>query len=201
MLDAEVVGDHPPPGHAAAHRVALGRRDRGDEVDAVGAGLGGGGRPQRRLVGGAERPGHGAGVAQEAGEPAGVDAGDAGDAVAAQHRVEVGLGPPAAAPPGQFAHDHAAAEGPAGLEVGEVDPVVADVGRRERDDLAGVARIGDHLLIPGQHGVEHHLAGRHAAGRLRADRFTLEHRAVGEDELGLPHRHEQPSCMFMRSPA
>ena len=48
--------------------------------------LGARGRLQRRLVGGAERAGHRAGVADVAGEPAGVDAGDAGHAVAARGR-------------------------------------------------------------------------------------------------------------------
>ena len=52
-------------------------RHRGHEVDAIGARLGGGGGFQSDLVGGAERPGHRAGVAQQSGEAAGVDAGDA----------------------------------------------------------------------------------------------------------------------------
>ena len=74
----------------------------GDEVDAVGAGLGVGGRlEQRRLVGGAERARHGARLADVAGEPAGVDAGDAGDAVADEEGVEVLLGAPVAAAGGR----------------------------------------------------------------------------------------------------
>ena len=44
------------------------------------------------VVGGAEGAGHRAGVADQPGEAAGVDAGEAGDAVAHEHRVEVALG-------------------------------------------------------------------------------------------------------------
>ena len=143
---------------------------------------------QRRLVGGAERTGHGPGLADVAGEAAGVDAGDAGDAGAAEEGVEVALGAPAAASPGQLADDDAPAEGPAGLVVGRGDPVVADVGVGEADDLPGVAGVGDDLLVAGEGGVEHHLAGGHATVRLGADGLALEDGAVGQHELGLADR-------------
>ena len=42
--------------------------------------------------------------------------------------------------------------------------VVADVRVGEGDDLAGVGRVGDDLLVARQHGVEHDLAGGDAAG-------------------------------------
>ena len=127
------------------------------------------------IVGRADGAGDRAGVADHAGEAAGVDAGDAGDAVAAQHRVEVALRVAVARPAGQLAHHDAAAEQAAGLEVGRVHAVVADVRVRERDDLAGVARIGEDLLVAAQRGVEHDLAGRrrrdsdarHRSARLR----------------------------------
>ena len=69
------------------------------------------------LVGRPERTGHGAGLAEVAGQAAGVDAGDAGDAVAAEEAVEVAVAAPVAAAPGQLAHDDAAAERPAALVV------------------------------------------------------------------------------------
>ena len=69
-------------------------------------------RPRRSTRGlvGAERAGHRAGVAEVAGEPAGVDAGDAGHAVAREEGVEVVGGAPVAAAAGEVAHDDAAAE-------------------------------------------------------------------------------------------
>ena len=121
-------------------------------------------------VGRAERAGDGAGVADQPGQAAGVDAGDARDAVAHEHRVEVGLGAPVARPPRQLAHDDAAAEQPGRLEVGGVDAVVADVRVGERDDLAGVARVGEDLLVAGQRRVEHDLARRRRRRRRRRAR-------------------------------
>ena len=79
-LDAEVVG-HDPAG-SVAHGVGLGAADHRRQVLAVGAGLVERGLLQRGLVRGAEGAGHGPGVADVAGEAAGVDAGDAGHAVA-----------------------------------------------------------------------------------------------------------------------
>ena len=75
-----------------------------------------------------------------------------------------------------------AAERPAGLEVGGVDAVVADVRVGERDDLPGVRRVGDDLLVAGQRRVEHDLAAGDPARRLGADRLALEHRPVGEHQ-------------------
>ena len=45
--------------------------------------------------------------------------------------------------------------------------VVADVGVGEGDDLPGVGRVGDDLLVAGQHGVEHDLAGGDAPAARR----------------------------------
>ena len=81
--------------------------------------------------------------------------------------VEIALGPPVAVAAGEVADDHAAAVRAGGLVVGRVDAVVADVRVGERDDLAGVGRVGDHLLVAGQDRVEHDLAGRDAVGRDR----------------------------------
>ena len=60
------------------------------------------------------------------------------------------------------------------LDVLAVDAVVADVGVRHRDDLAGVGGIGQHLLVAAERGVEHHLARRLAAvGRTPAPRTPV----------------------------
>src|SRR5690606_34651361 len=100
------------------------------------------------------------GLAEVPGQPAGVDAGDAGDAAAGEHGPEVLLRPPVGAAAGEVAHDHPPAVDPGCLVVERVGPVVADVRIGEGDDLARVGRIGDHLLVAGQHGVEDDLAAR-----------------------------------------
>ena len=74
-------------------------------------------------------------------------------------------------------HDHAPAVGPGRLRVGVVGAVVAYVGIGESDDLARVGGVGDHLLVPAHHRVEHDLAG----GDLdvgSADGLALEHLPV-----------------------
>ena len=188
-LDAEVVGDHEralPVGQAVGGSgvVTWATRSTPSVPGSACAAA-----QQRGLVGDVERPegaGDGADVADAAGELAGVDAGDARDAVGAQLGVEVGLAAPARPPAGQVAHHHAAAERSARLEVGQVHAVVPDVGVGEGDDLPGVGRVGDHLLVAGQHRVEHHLAGGHG---VRPDRLPLEGRPVGQHQQRLPHRH------------
>ena len=104
--------------------------------------------PQRGLVGGAEHPGQRAVVAQVAGQAAGVDAGDAGDAVARAGRRP---GSPSAR---QLLWRRARSRTttPAQRGAGDsssvgVDAVVADVGVGEGDDLPGVGRVRDDLLV------------------------------------------------------
>jgi len=106
-----------------------------------------------------------------------------------QHPVEGCLGTVVAVAPGEVAHDDAAAEQPAGLEVGGGDAVVADVRRGEGDDLPRIGRIGEHLLVAGEGGVEHDLTAGGAVGRLGTEEFTLEHRSVGEHECGISDGH------------
>src|SRR5213079_2060210 len=86
---------------------------------------------------------------------------------------------------GQVAHDDAATEGTPALVVGVGHAVVADVGVGEGDDLAGVGRVGDDLLIAGQHGVEDDLTRGDAVRRHRTDGTTFKGGAVGEHEQGV----------------
>ena len=65
------------------------------------------------------------------------------------------------------------------LDVLLVRADIADVGEGEGDDLAGVGRVGQDLLIARHRGVEADLAV--ALGR-GTDAEALEHGAVGEDE-------------------
>ena len=104
----------------------------------------------------------------------------------AEEGVEVVGGPPVAPAARQLADDDAAAERPAALVVVLVDAVVADVRVREGDDLPGIGRIGDHLLVARQHGVEHDLAGRRTVD-VGADPLALERGAVRQHQRGLPH--------------
>jgi hypothetical protein len=183
-LDAEVIGDDPT--RTGAARVRLGTRHEPGEIGVVGARLVDRGLLQRGEIGGAEGAGHGTGVTEVAGEPTGVDAGDAGDAVTAQEGIEVLVAAPVAAATGHLPHHDAPAEGAGALVVGGCDPVVADVRVGERDDLPGVGRVGDDLLVAGQHRVEDDLAGRNPAGaEIGADGFALERRAVRQHQQRL----------------
>ena len=202
-LDAEVVGDDVAVTTADGVR---GRRGHlSDEVHTIRAGLGDGRGTQRGHIGAAEGPAHRACVAEQPGQAPRVDGGDAADAVARQHRGEMGLGAMIRLPASQIAHDHAPAERPAGLEIGERGAVVADVGVGERDDLARVAGVCEDLLIAAQHGVEHHLAtAGHAAFRGGADQLALEHAAVGQHQRTLTNRllgHVVHPCIFIHSNA
>ena len=179
-LDAQVVGHN--PARARPRDVRLGRGDLADEIHAPGSGLGSGRGEKGRLVGGAEGAGHGARIADVAGEAAGVDAGDARNAVTAQEVVQAAGCPPVAVAAGQVAHDHAPAVGPRRLRVGVVGAVVADVGIGEGDDLTRVGRVRDHLLVPAHHRVEDDLSG--GDGRGGSHRLALEHLPVAQHQQG-----------------
>ena len=120
-------------------------------------------------------------VADQSGEGAGVDAGEADDAARLQPFVEMA----ARAVVGGLGHrrlDDATHNTGGGREVGGFDILVigadiADMRESESDDLAGIGRVGQHLLIAGHGGVEAHLAHRLALG---AESLALDHRAIGQ---------------------
>ena len=183
LLDPEVVG-HDPVGAArpASRRVGVVTVDTRSRPSVGGAARAAASRS--RLGGRAEGAGHRPVVAQVAGEAPGVHPGDPGHAVALQEGLEGARRAPVGGGVGQVAHHHAAAVRPDGLVVGRVHPVVADVGIGEGDDLPGVRRVGDDLLVAGEHGVEHRLAGRDAVVGHGAEGLALEDGAVGQDEEG-----------------
>ena len=84
--------------------------------------------------------------------------GDARHAGADQEVLERARGPPRRRSGRQVADHHATAPRARRLVVEGGDAVVPDVGVGEGDDLAGVARIGDDLLVARQHRVEDQLA-------------------------------------------
>ena len=77
----------------------------------------------------------------------------------------------------QVADHESRGEGLTRLDVVDVHADVADVRIRERDDLAGVGRIGEDLLVAGHRRVEDDFARGVALG---ADRATSEDAAVGK---------------------
>ena len=116
-----------------------------------------------------------AAVAQSAGQPAGIDSGDGGQAVAVQPGIEM----PVAAIVGRIGDIGAeyAAQRRRGrrLDILFVGPDIADMREGEGDNLGGVGRIGEDFLIAGERGVETQLAQH----RLRrAGAAAPEHRPV-----------------------
>ncbi len=81
--------------------------------------------------------------------------------------------------PPRLAHDDAAHVDAVRLAAVVGDAVVADHRRREAEDLLGVARVGDELLVAGHRGREDGLAEGDALG---AHRPAGEDLAVLEDE-------------------
>ena len=69
--------------------------------------------------------------------------------------------------PARFANDKALDPRATAFDVFVVDAVVADQRIGHADDLAGVARVGQDLLIAGHRGVKDHLAERLAIGAKR----------------------------------
>ena len=57
----------------------------------------------------------------------------------------------------------------------------------ERDDLPGVGRIGEDLLVARERGVEDDLTRRHTVVRPVPDRNPLERLAVGQHQQRLRH--------------
>ena len=109
---------------------------------------------------------------------------------------------PVAVAASKVTDDHAPTEWAGGFVVGGVYAIVPDVGVCEGDDLTGVGRIGDDLLVAGQNSVEHHFTSGHSAGGIGADPLPFEDFAVGQHELVLAnvaHRVALPSCTT-RSP-
>ena len=121
--------------------------------------------------------------ANERGECAGVEASEPDNAAAFQPEIEM--------PRGAVIRrlrdrgvQHDAARARRGREVDGFDVLlvgadIADVREGEGDDLSGVGRIGQDLLVTGHRGVETDLA-HGVAGRAETDAF--EHGAVGKHQ-------------------
>ena len=209
-LDAVVVGDD-MQGQTIADRmnglgmalaqfpdalgpgVGLGRRDLFRQIHALKARKTLCGAQSRRLVdpvAGLKTAVLGALLAQQTGQPSGVDIGDADDALAPQIGVETLRHAEVAGQDRQVADDEARGLNAVGLLVLRVGPDIADVGVGQGDELAQIRGIGEDLLISGHGGVEHHLADARSIG---ADRRSPEDGAV------LQHEYRGFSQGFLRS--
>ncbi len=142
---------------------------------------------------------HRAGRPHVAGQSPRVDTRHGGHTVALQERLEALGGPPVRRHIGQGRTPPRRGSAPRRgcFVVGRVGPVVANVGAGERDHLAGVRRVGDHLLITAHRRVEDELARRHRDHRARG--LAGEHRAVRRDQEGgrpllLLHRVRPHRC-------
>ena len=99
-------------------------------------------------------------------------------------------------------HDAAHPGGRGGVDALDVFLVgahIADMREGEGDDLAGIGRVGQDLLVARHRGVEADLAGRLADG---ADAEAFENRAVLEHENGRrarlgPATREGPGGVFV----
>jgi hypothetical protein len=123
----------------------------------------------------------GALLAQDAGQLAGVDAGDGDDVAFLQVVRQRLLAAEVRQQARQVLDDQAGGVDLRGFDVFTVDARVADVRIGQGDDLAAVAGVGQDFLVAGHRGVEHHLTGGVACG---ADGKTLEDRPVCEREDG-----------------
>ncbi len=121
-------------------------------------------------------------------EGAGVDSRDSADVIPPKVGIEGLHVPPVRRWTPGLANDEPLDPGAVRFHVLRVDPRVADLRIRHRDDLSLVGRIREHFLVPGHAGVEDDLAG--ALPRI-SEGDPLEGRAVREDEKGLLVRHPQ----------
>jgi hypothetical protein len=121
--------------------------------------------------------------ADQRGESAGVDAGQADDAARLQPLVEMLGGAVVRGIGDRGAQDHAACARRCRhvhrLDVFIVGADIADVREGEGDELPGIGRIGEDFLIAGHRGVEADLADGVA---FRAEAKTFQHGTVGKHE-------------------
>ena len=121
--------------------------------------------------------------------------------MASQQRFEVALSAVVAVPTGDITHDHTPAERTTRLVIVRVDAVVPDVRIRERDDLTGIARVGDDLLVARKRRVEHDLTSRDPTRSVGTNQLALKHVPVSKHQRTLANaasiHHDSHSCIFM----
>ena len=182
-LDPEIERHHPQ--RSRADGVGGSGRHGAGKVLAVGALGGGGGGGDGVVPPGAERTRHRSRVTQMAGEAPGIDAGDRTHPPCGEEVLECALRPPARVQGREVTDDDALEVRGRRLVIERGDPVVADVGVGERHDLAGIARVGDDLLVAAQRRVEDRLAGDDATVDQAPRRFAFEDGPVAQHQVCL----------------
>ena len=124
---------------------------------------------------------HRARLAQDARDGAGIDAGNAGDVVFFQERVERLRAAEVRGCGARFTHD-IAAHAAFALKIGRDDAVVADERKGLQHDLAAVARVRERLDVAVHAGGEHQLTERVA---WRAEGEACKDLAVFKYEIAL----------------
>ena len=129
-----------------------------------------------------EGAGQGAVTAQVARQAAGVNPHDGGNPVLHQEGLEGARGAPVGGHLGEVAHHDAATVRHGGLVVGGRHAVVTDVGVGEGNDLAGVTRVSDDLLVAAEGRIKDELTRSDARGRQMARGVALEGGAVSQNK-------------------
>ena len=134
----------------------------------------------------------GAAVANAARQPARIHPGDGDQSEGLEPGVQVAARAPVGRVRDGGAQHAAAHRRGGGFDVLGVGAHVADVGEGKGDDLAGIGRIGEDFLVPGDGGVEADLAHRRAHGPGAA---PPEHRSVVQHQRGVGSvRTGAPRC-------
>ena len=133
----------------------------------------------------ADHPVHGTALTKMANEGAGIHAADSNNVVVRHPLVEGLLTAPVAWPRGQLTGNHATGMGVLRLLILRIHPGVSQLRIRECDQLTGVTRIRDHLLISRHSRVEHHLPDHRAAVAKGA---SSEHGAICQNEMSCSGR-------------
>ena len=90
----------------------------------------------------------------------------------------------------QLPGDHATGMGSVRLLVIGIHPGIAKFWVGEADELTGVGGVGEHLLVTGHAGVEHHFANH---GSTAAEGLSRQNGAVSKNEMcrsGCGRRHQ-----------
>ena len=120
-------------------------------------------------------------IANAAGQPAGVGAGQPRHPVTGQPGVQIAFGPMIGGGRDLGAGDQPHGRRIDGFDVGAIGADIADMRKGEGDQLAGVGRVGQDFLIAGHRCVEANFAD---AGLGGADSTSPKHRAIGQDQGG-----------------
>ncbi len=141
-------------------------------------------RSNRPSVGKCQHPGRRAAIADADRQRPRIHPGQTGDPLRPQPRIQVLHCPPVRRLRDVLLHHEAARGDGGGLDILGVGADIADMGKGERDDLPGIGRIGQRLLVAGHAGVEADLAHRRRRVRMGAEPATPEDRTVGQHERG-----------------